>query len=330
LVPPTITAQPTNQTVSAGSTINFQVSASGSSPLTYQWWFNGTNALGTSANMLTLANVQTSQAGGYSVTVANSAGTVASVVATLTIGLPPSITQQPTNLTVIQGQSATFSMTSSGDMPLGYQWRFNGAPVGDGTNSTYTLAQPTPASAGAYDAVVSNVFGSATSVVAQLTVLVPPSITAQPTNQTVMAGDVASFFANATGSPPMSYQWLFYKKPIPGATVDTLSITNVQAFDAGIYALVITNAAGSATSSNAYLKVLVAPTLAAPGTQGPGGISIPVPSLSGLSYLLEYKNTLEDPDWTAVTSWAPGTGGILVFQDTNAPSAPRFYRVRCH
>jgi alkyl sulfatase BDS1-like metallo-beta-lactamase superfamily hydrolase len=413
LVPPAITAQPTNQTVTVGSTVNFQVIASGNSPLSYQWWFNSTNALGASTNTLTLTNVQTNQAGAYSVMVSNLAGTVTSVVATLTVGLPPSITQQPASSTVIQGHDAIFSLASSGDTPLGYQWRFDGAPVGGGTDSTYTVAGATPASAGAYDAIVSNAYGSVTSVVAQLTVLVPPSIITQPTNQTVItggtvnllvnvsgssplsyqwwfngtnaleadtnvltvvnvqasqagsymvvatneAGDVksslaqltvlvppsiatqptnqtvvaganASFFASATGSPPLNYQWSFNNTPISGATTDTLSLTNVQAVQTGIYALLVTNAAGSATSSNAYLKVLVAPTLAAPEAVGPG-VSVPVPSVAGLSYLLEYKNTLEDPDWTAVTSWAPGTGGILVLQDTNVPSAPRFYRVRC-
>jgi len=177
--------------------------------------------------------------------------------------------------------------------------------------------------------VVSNAYGSVTSVVAQLTVLVPPSITTQPTNQTVVAGANLSFLVSATGSSPMSYQWFFYNKPIPGATADTLSISNAEPIEAGTYALLITNTAGSTTSSNAYLKVLVPPTLVAPEALG-SGLSVPVPSVAGLSYLLEYKNTLGDSTWTAVSSWVPGTGHILVLQDTNVVSSPRFYRVQCH
>ena len=329
LIPPAINAQPTNQTASAGSSVNFQVSASGSSPLSYQWWFNGTNALVASSNTIALTNVQTSQAGGYSVTVSNLAGAVTSIVATLTIGLPPSITAQPSNLTVIEGRNATFTVVSSGDASMRYQWRFDDAPVTNGTASTYTVVGAMPASAGAYDVVVSNAYGSVTSVVAQLTVLVPPSITTQPTNQTVVAGANLSFLVSATGSSPMSYQWFFYNKPIPGATADTLSISNAEPIEAGTYALLITNTAGSTTSSNAYLKVLVPPTLVAPEALG-SGLSVPVPSVAGLSYLLEYKNTLGDSTWTAVSSWVPGTGHILVLQDTNVVSSPRFYRVQCH
>jgi hypothetical protein len=57
-------------------------------------------------------------------------------------------------------------------------------------------------------------------------------------------------------------------------------------------------------------------------------ISVQVSSASGLSYLLEYKNTLQDPAWTPASSWIPGTGGIVTLQDTNAFIASRFYRVR--
>ena len=240
----------------------------------------------------------------------------------------PTITQQPSNQTVSAGSTVNLLVSATGSTPLTYQWWFNGAPISGGSDSSYILARASSSSAGPYAAVVSNGYGAVTSAVAWLTVLVPPSITTEPTNQTVVPGASASFFASAKGSSPMSYQWFFDNKAIPGATANTFSITNARVIDAGSYALIITNLAGSAASSNAYLKVLVAPTLAAPEAIG-SGISIPVPSVAGLNYLLEYKNTLEDPDWTAVTSWAAGTGGILVLQDTNTPSAPRFYRVRC-
>ena len=78
-----------------------------------------------------------------------------------------------------------------GTAPLSYQWRFSGTPIGSCTSSSCTVAGATLASAGSYDAVVSNPYGTTTSAVAQLTVLVPPSINSQPTNQTVMAGSGA-------------------------------------------------------------------------------------------------------------------------------------------
>jgi len=413
LVPPSITSQPTNQTVSAGSSVNFQVAATGTAPLGYQWWFNDTNALGSSTNTLTVTNALASQAGGYSVVVTNSAGSATSAVAILTIGTPPSFTQQPSNQIVVQGQNATFSVAATGDAPLSYQWRFNGTPVNGAAANSYMVTAATSLNAGTYDVVLTNAYGSVTSSVAQLTVLVPPSISSQPTNLTVIAGGTvnfqviasgssplsyqwwfngtnafgsnsnlltiakaqssqagsysvvvtnsagavtsslaqltvlvppsittqptnqtvapgasANFYASASGTAPLSYQWTFNGSALPNATANSLLLTSAQAAQAGSYALVVTNAAGSATSSPANLVILVPPGISAPITSG-NSVSVPVSSLTGLSYLLEYKNALSDSLWTPASSWQPGTGGILLLQDTNSFVGSRFYRVRC-
>jgi hypothetical protein len=66
-------------------------------------------------------------------------------------------------------------------------------------------------------------------------------------------------------------------------------------------------------------------SITATGTQ----VSVPISSVVGLSYLLEYKTSLSDTNWIAVSTWVTGTGGILVLQDTNAVTATRFYRVSC-
>ena len=57
------------------------------------------------------------------------------------------------------------------------------------------------------------------------------------------------------------------------------------------------------------------------------GISISLPSVAGLSYALEYKNSLGDPTWTPLSPAVAGTGGVIMLQDTNAPVASRYYRV---
>ncbi len=103
--PPTITTQPTNQTVTVGGTATFAVVATGTSPLSYQWSVNNTNIADATNASLTLANVQLNQAGGYSVVVSNAFGSTNSVTATLTVtGTPPSTTAQPTNQTVNVGE----------------------------------------------------------------------------------------------------------------------------------------------------------------------------------------------------------------------------------
>jgi polygalacturonase len=88
--PPAITNQPTGLVVLAGSNATFAVGASGSAPLSYQWWLNLTNsgAGGTNAS-LTVSNAQPADAGGYRVIVTNAYGAATSSVAVLTVSVPP-------------------------------------------------------------------------------------------------------------------------------------------------------------------------------------------------------------------------------------------------
>ena len=412
LIPPTISSQPTNQTVGLGANAAFQVSAAGTAPLTYQWWFDATNSIGGDTNLLSLSNVQPDQAGNYTVVITNGAGAITSIVASLTVGIPPAITQNPLSLMVAQGQDANFSVNATGDAPLQYQWRVNGTVLAGATTSTFTITGVDPSQAGAYDVLINNSFGALTSAVAQLTVIVPPTVSSQPNSQTVVAGTgvtfqaavsgsqpvdyqwwfngtnaigsntnvltltnaqpnmdgtytllatnlagsttsavaqltvlvppailtqpanstiltggTADFVGSATGTGPLTYQWSFNGTVLAGATTNELRLADVQASQSGSYVLLITNLAGSVTSDAAQLKVLVPPLAGAPVVTS-SGISISVSTVAGLNYLLEYKNALQDPAWTAVTTWLPGTGGIMVLQDTNSAVSSRFFRIR--
>jgi hypothetical protein len=83
--PPTVLAQPVSLAVQAGDDANFLVIAAGSTPLNYQWSFNGTNIPGAMYSGLTLYNVQGANAGNYVVSISNLCGTTNSVAATLTV-----------------------------------------------------------------------------------------------------------------------------------------------------------------------------------------------------------------------------------------------------
>jgi hypothetical protein len=93
---------------------------------------------------------------------------------------------------------------------------------------------------------------------------VAPTILTQPTNQTVLAGSDATFIATATGTAPLRYQWRLSGTNIAGATGASLTLSNVQPAQAGIYTLRVTNVCGSATSSNAVLTVNQAPSCVTP------------------------------------------------------------------
>jgi hypothetical protein len=83
--PPAIVTQPQSQAVLAGQSATFNVAATGTPPLNYQWLFSGTNISGATTNPFTLPNVQSADAGNYSVVITNVTGSVTSATASLTV-----------------------------------------------------------------------------------------------------------------------------------------------------------------------------------------------------------------------------------------------------
>src|SRR4029078_1424676 len=97
-----------------------------------------------------------------------------------------------------------------------------------------------------------------------LTVNVPPSITTQPASATVNVGATATFTVVAMGTAPLSYQWKKNGTAIGGATSASYTTPATVAGDDGaIFAVVVTNVAGGATSNNASLTVNVPPSITA-------------------------------------------------------------------
>lgn len=258
IIPPSITTQPQSQTKNYGTTATFTVAASGTSPA-YQWQKNSVNISGATTTALSLASVTQSDVASYRVIVSNAAGTVTSSVAMLTL-VDPVINTQPQSQAIIAGNPVTFSVTAVGTATLAYQWNKNGTAISGATTSSYTIASVQSSDAASYTATVSNAFGSPTSSAAILTVISPPVITTQPVSRTNNAGTTATFTATATGTS-LNYQWrknavdLVNGGNVSGATTATLSLTAILTGDEGSYSVVITNIAGSATSSDAMLTV---------------------------------------------------------------------------
>ncbi len=194
---------------------------------------------------------------------------------------PPILdTNTPADVVAAQGASANFTVTAS-PLPLTYQWRKATSNLANQTNASLTLNPVQPSDAATdYSVVVSNDYGAVTSRLATLTVLIPPSITSQPTNLFLPAGATATFHVTATGSAPLGYQWqkgnvnLANGGRISGAFSPDLTITTIQAADATNYHCVVTNSVGTATSTNAWLALPTPPTITTnPATQvvGLGG-----------------------------------------------------------
>jgi uncharacterized repeat protein (TIGR01451 family) len=157
----------------------------------------------------------------------------------------------------------------------------------------------------------------------------PPVVYVEPTNAVAASGAVAMLRATAFGVGPLTYQWLFNGAPLSGATSNALWLTNVQPEQSGAYSLVVTNVNGATTSPVVQLTVLAPPIILLTGFNSTGtNVSVSLSSTLGVTYTLEYKNSLIDDVWTPIVPPTPGTGGIISLQDTsNAILPARFYRV---
>ena len=201
--------------------------------------------------------------------------TPAGVVTTLPIvGEIPTITIQPASQTVTAGNAASLSVVATGYGTLTYQWKKDGSDIAGAAAATYTISSTATTSAGSYTVVVTNAAGSTTSAAATLTVNVLPVITTQPSSQSVTAGSSVTFSVVATGTPTPTYQWRKDGAAISGATATSYALSSPVSGDAGSYTVVVTNAAGSVTSSSATLTVnavYVPPPTSSGGGGGGGG-----------------------------------------------------------
>jgi hypothetical protein len=180
-VAPSITAQPLSQTVTAGQTAIFTVTATGTAPLSYQWQnaATNTNVAGATSSSYSIANTTTAESGTQlRVVVSNGVNPAAtSNTVTLTVNavaVAPTISVQPISQIVTAGQTAMFSVSATGTAPLSYQWQ-NAATntnIAGATSSSYSIMNTTTAESGTQlRVVVSNgVNPAATSNTVTLTV----------------------------------------------------------------------------------------------------------------------------------------------------------------
>ncbi|MFT3782202.1 MAG: discoidin domain-containing protein [Nibricoccus sp.] len=204
------------------------------------------------------------------------------------------------SLTVAPGGRVSISVTAKGTMPFTYQWKKNGANIAGATSATLSIASAAVSDAATYTALVSNSAGSTLSDNAVLTVSSPvaaPTITTQPVSVGLTQGNAASFTVVASGTS-LSYQWYKNGVAISGATARTYTIAATALSDAGNYSVVVSNSAGSVTSSTVSLSVavaVVAPTITTQPvsqtvTEGNSATFSVAASGSGLSYQWKKNN----------------------------------------
>jgi len=189
---PAIATAPISQTSLFGATVTFNVSAFGTAPLSYQW--QATNSAtggftnlpnvgvftGATSNVLTLTGITAAQALAYQVVVTNINGAITSTpAANLTVITIPVITNEPVSQSVLQGQTAVFSVGVAGEAPFSYQWQATNSTLGGFTNivgattNVLTLTGVTTNFASSYQVIVTNLNGSVTSAPPAILTILP-------------------------------------------------------------------------------------------------------------------------------------------------------------
>ena len=303
---PTITTQPKSQIVNEGSSVTFSVVATGTTPLKYQWKKNGSNISGATSASYTISSVKTGDAGNYTVTVSNNAGSVTSSAATLTVNPVLSSISINGSSSVNVGSTTTYTCT---------------ATYSNGTSKTVTPTWAISSGAG-YASITSagvltgKTAGTATvqakytdggvskTATKNVTVnAIKPTITTQPKSQTVNEGSSVTFSVTATGTTPLNYQWKKNGSNISGATSSSYKISSVKSGDAGNYTVTVSNSAGSVTSSAATLTVNVPVTLSSITING--NSSVNVDSTATYTCTATYSNGTTK---TVTPTWAISSG----------------------
>lgn len=258
--PLTITLQPQSLALSNGMTATFTVAAFGTGPLRYQWRYHDADIPGATNATLVVLNAGASNAGTYTVLVADDLGSTLSQPATLQVLSRPTILQHPQPQTVVAGGDAVFTANSIGTQPIGHRWRRQGATItlsnvpnffttSTPTSSVLTITNVQFTNAAGFTVVASNLVGQTTaSSNALLVVVLPPAGQSVPPGADVVLRAVI-------GVPPsftQKFAWQFGGDDLlagahtnstgaPATFTNDLVLTNLNEARTGSYAFLLAN-----------------------------------------------------------------------------------------
>jgi hypothetical protein len=284
--------------VQPGSTIVFSVTAIGQPPLSFQWYFNGEVISDATNAALVLTNVQAENTGLYSVVVANGLAPTTSVAARLTVIVPPIITQAPWDQAVVQGGSATVSVTvsNSATLPLGYRWRRGGNVVSYQVLNSYVSTL-------VFSNLQSTVFCSVfVTNVAHTSGVLSPVATISVLTDTDKDG-LPDIWENAYGLS-------FTNASDRALDADGDRLTNWEEYLAGT----------DPTNALSYLKVNQLSAV-------PGGVALEFLAVSNRPYSVLSRDLATSGVWQTNATFAAGPTNRLITLTNSAPGPKRFYRL---
>jgi subtilisin-like proprotein convertase family protein len=254
---PTVAAAPDSQIFYQGEPISLTVEPTNPLGISYVWKKGTTPIIGATAATYTKANALLTDAGSYSVTMTNLAGTISS---SANVGV---VQRAPSDVPTVIGGTASITINAAGS-GLVYQWYRGGAPLSNGGNiagvTTRTLTitgvtqADTSSGGGDYECYVQITGSDAVSAgPTNLRVLSTPAVSGglgsvnAPQNQVLWVGENLTIAVVPEDPFGITYQWKKGSTNIPGATASTYQKNNVSLTDAGIYSVTLTNLAGSLT-----------------------------------------------------------------------------------
>ncbi len=250
-----ITEDPIAQEKWTGEEVTFSITATGTAPITYQWQKNGSDIEGANDASFTISDISLNDAASYKCIAVNGGGSKTSAEVLLSVNETVSITMNPQNQTVSEGEAVSFYVLVAGTAPITYQWKKNGEDITDATDSNYIITEVVLTDAAEYSCVVTNGGGSVTSASATLIVNSIVAITTDPISQDAWTGEDVTLTIATTGTAPVTYQWQKDGVDINGKENASLTISGIALSDAASYKCIATNIVGSDTSDVAVLTV---------------------------------------------------------------------------
>ncbi len=248
---PVITTQPQSQTIMEGNAVIFSVTATGTNPLSYQWYRDGFILQGGTNRQYTIDKVSPSDAGQYFVIVKNELGNAVSDLAILTVAVPPVIVKQPESLSVLEGEEALLRVEA--EHAETYQWYKDSNIINGATNAVYRITNTIQEDAGQYYVLVGNEYKNIQSDRMTLAVYKMPVITRQPVSVSVLGGESVAFSVEAENAT--DYQWYKNGKIIAGADRPLYIMDGITGYDVGEYFVVASNKKAKVTSDTVTLGI---------------------------------------------------------------------------
>lgn len=260
LAAPAVSTHPASTSVAEGATVTLTAAFTGNPTPTLQWRRNGVDLVGATAATHQFTAAQINNGDTYDCVATNTEGTATTNAATLTVFPAVSITQQPANVSITEGQTATFSVVALSQFGVTYQWRRNGVAISGATSASLVMPDVLLSQNGEqYTCTVAALGTTLLSSIATLSVsaqVVPVTIGTNPASVSVLEGYPVTFSVSVTGSQPISYQWRRNGISISGAVGSSYSLSAASLSDNGaVYTVAVTNPFGTVVSAAATLTV---------------------------------------------------------------------------